>query len=69
MKKLLVLSAIAVLTACGGADNKPAGDPSTTNTTADPAKAPATPSTGDAPKTGDMPKTGDAPKPADPAKK
>lgn len=32
MKKFFVLSAIAVLAACGGSD-KPAGDPSTTNNT------------------------------------
>jgi CDGSH-type Zn-finger protein len=71
MKKLLVLSAIAVLAACGGSDNKPATDPTTTNSTpagtstaaADPAKAPATPSTGAAPA------STDAAKPADPTKK
>lgn len=40
MKKLFVLSAIAVLAACGGSDNKPANDPSTTNTTAEPATTP-----------------------------
>lgn len=42
MKKLFVLSAIAVLAACGGSDNKPATDPSTTNTTAEPASTPTT---------------------------
>jgi hypothetical protein len=30
MKKLFVLTAIAALAACGGSDNKPATDPSTT---------------------------------------
>lgn len=33
MKKLLVLSAIALLAACGGSDNKPANDPSINNAT------------------------------------
>lgn len=38
MKKLFVLSAIAVLAACGGSDPKPA-DPSTTNNTSTEAPA------------------------------
>ncbi|MBN9166104.1 MAG: hypothetical protein BGO98_49640 [Myxococcales bacterium 68-20] len=38
MKKLFVLSAIAVLAACGGSDPKPA-DPSTTNNTSTTAPA------------------------------
>jgi hypothetical protein len=66
MKKLFVLSAIAVLAACGGSDNKPAGDPSTTSTTADPSKA-ADPSAPAAPTT--APASTDAAKPADPPKK
>jgi hypothetical protein len=51
MKKLLVLSALALaLVACGGDDKKPADPSSQTNTTADPSKTPSTtpstPSTG-----------------------
>lgn len=67
MKKLLVLSAIAALTACGGSDNKPAGDPSTTSSTATPAAASsaATSATG----TSVTPATVDSAKPADPTKK
>jgi hypothetical protein len=66
MKKLLVLSALAVLTACGGSDNKPAGDPSTTNATSDPSKAAGDAAKGAAPA---APASTDAAKPADPAKK
>lgn len=40
MKKLLVLSALAAFAmACGGSDNKPATDPSSTNTTSETAPA------------------------------
>jgi hypothetical protein len=67
MKKILVLSALAMFAmACGGSDNKPAGDPSTTSSTtgtepkaSDPKAAPTsttTPASTDAPKTGDAPK-------------
>lgn len=66
MKKLLVLSAIAALAACGGADNKPAGDPSTTNTTATPSGTSATPAPSG---TTAAPATTDTAKPAEPAKK
>jgi hypothetical protein len=66
MKKLLVLSAFAVLTACGGSDNKPAGDPSTTNATSDANKA-ATDATKGAPSA--APASTDAAKPADATKK
>jgi hypothetical protein len=70
MKKLFVLSAIAVLAACGGSDNKPAGDPSTTSTTADPSKTGTDPSkTPAAPTTGAAPASTDATKPADAPKK
>jgi hypothetical protein len=68
MKKLIVLSAFALLAACGGSDNKPATDPTTsaptgTGTSADPSKAvPSTPSTA-------TPAPGDTSKPADPTKK
>lgn len=67
MKKLFVLSAIAALAACGGSDNKPAGDPSTTNATA----APSGTSTAAAAPSGTTaaPATTDAAKPAEPAKK
>ena len=48
MKKFIVLSAIAVLTACGGSDNKPANDPTTSapaTASTDSAANPETPST------------------------
>ncbi len=71
MKKLLVLSALAVLTACGGSDNKPAGDPSTTNTTSDPTKSATDATKNSTPSTTSTaaPASTDATKPADPTKK
>ena len=65
MKKLLVLSAIAALAACGGSDNKPATDPTTTNSTA----TPATTDTAPAPATTDTaaPASTDTAAPAAPA--
>ena len=61
MKKLFVLCAIATLAACGGSDNKPAGDPSTTNTTATPSatttSTPMPATTGTAPASTSMPST------------
>jgi hypothetical protein len=61
MKKLLVLSAFAVLTACGGSDPKPADPSTTTSTTSDPSKADPKAATPAAPATGDA-KPADAPK-------
>jgi hypothetical protein len=68
MKKLLVLSALAVLTACGGSDNKPAGDPSTT-TSSDPSKSATDATKGASDATKAAPASTDAAKPADPTKK
>ncbi len=68
MKKFFVLSAIAMLTACGGSDNKPATDPTTAAPAAsstDTAAKAAAPASTDAAK----PASTDAAKPADPAKK
>ena len=60
MKKLIVLSALAALAmACGGGDNKPATDPTTSGTT-----TPSTPSTSDTsatPSTPATPSTGATP--------
>jgi hypothetical protein len=70
MKKLFVLSAIAALVACGGSDNKPAGDPSTTNTTGTPSGASTSASpAASGTSTSAAPASTDAAKPADPAKK
>jgi hypothetical protein len=66
MKKILVLSALAMFAmACGGSDNKPAGDPSTTSTTGTESKSSdpkAAPTSTTAPASTDATKTGDAPK-------
>lgn len=69
MKKLFVLSAIAVLAACGGSDNKPAGDPSTTNNTS--TTAPASTDSAPAPASTDTaaPASTDAAPAATPPKK
>jgi hypothetical protein len=66
MNKILVLSALALFAmACGGSDNKPAGDPSTTSSTGTEPKASdpqAAPTSTTAPASTDAPNTGDATK-------
>jgi hypothetical protein len=69
MKKLFVLSAIAVLTACGGSDNKPATDPSTTSTATPASTAAADPAAAAPATTGAAPASTDAAKPAEAPKK